>query len=238
MIRTIIWFFYFGLHLIYTLPFLCYAKYLDIRGKIEKRDKVAVKAARTWARCLVTLSGAEVTVTGEENIPKDREVVFIGNHQGNFDIPLLLGYVNKPMGFIAKIEITKMPIIHTWMKYLYCVFMDREDIRQSVTAINEGIDNLKKGHSIVIFPEGTRGKGNPTGEFKQGSFKLATKSQAPIIPITMKGTYKLFEANKGKIKPAKVEIIISPAVETRGLSPQETKELPDKVRNIIISKLN
>jgi 1-acyl-sn-glycerol-3-phosphate acyltransferase len=141
------------------------------------------------------------------------------------------------MGFIAKIEITKMPIIHTWMNYLYCVFMDREDIRQSVAAINEGVDNLKKGHSIVIFPEGTRGKGGPIGEFKQGSFKLATKAQAPIVPITMKGSYKLFEANKGKIRPARVEIIISPPIETKGLSPQETKELPDVVRNIIISNL-
>jgi 1-acyl-sn-glycerol-3-phosphate acyltransferase len=81
MIRTIIWFIYFVLHLIYTLPFLCYAKYLDVRGKIEKRDKVAVRTARTWARCLVTLSGGKVTVIGMENIPTDREVVFIGNHK-------------------------------------------------------------------------------------------------------------------------------------------------------------
>lgn len=237
MIRTIIWFIYFGLHLVYTLPYLAYAKYLDSKGKITNRDKVTFMTARVWARCLVKLSGAKVTVIGAENIPKDRAVVFIGNHQGNFDIPLLLGYLDKPIGFIAKIEILKMPIISTWMKYLYCVFMDRNDIRQSVSAINEGIDKLKNGHSIVIFPEGTRGRGNPTGEFKQGSFKLATKAQVPIVPITMKGTYKLFEANNGRIRPSSVEIIISPAIETKDLTPPEIKELPEKVRDIIISKL-
>lgn len=238
MLRTIIWFFYFGLHLVFTLPQLLHAKYLGIRGKISERDKVAASQARKWARCLVWLSGAKVSIIGQENIPQNSEVVFIGNHQGNFDIPLFLGYVNKPMGFIAKIEMTKMPIISSWMKYLYCVFMDRNDIRQSVSAINEGISNLKKGHSIVIFPEGTRGRGNPTGEFKQGSFKLATKAEVPIVPVTMKGSYKLFEANNGKIRPAKVEIIISPPIETKDLTPQEIKELPNKVRNIIISKLD
>lgn len=238
MIRTVIWFIYFVLHLVYTLPQMLYAKYLDARGKMAERDKVARSAAITWSRCLVSLAGAKVTVKGGENIPKDKPVVFIGNHQGNFDIPLLLGYVGKPMGFISKIEMTKIPVISTWMKYLHCVFMDRNDIRQSITAINTGIESIKNGNSIIIFPEGTRSRSNNVGEFKQGSFKLATKSGAPIVPITMKGTYKLFEENKGRITPAKVEIIISEPIETKDLNPQELKELPDKVRDIIISKLS
>lgn len=235
MFRTIIWFIYFGLRLISTLPNLAYAKYLSRKGKIKKRDDIANKTAKSWARALVGLSGAKVKVIGEENIPDGEQVLFISNHQGNFDIPLLLAFINKPKGFIAKIEMVKIPIISTWMRYLYCVFMDRSDIRKSVVAINEGIEYLKSGHSIVIFPEGTRSKGGAMGEFKQGSFKLATKAGVPIIPITMMGSYRLFEEGNGKIKPADVEIIISPPVETKGLTPQDIKELPEKVRNIILN---
>lgn len=238
MFRTITWFLYFGLSTFFTFPYLIYAKYLDSSGRYNERDKLADRVARRWADHLVRLCGARVKVSGEDNIPKDRAVVFIGNHQGNFDIPLLLAYVGIPKGFISKIEIERMPFISTWMRYLHCVFMDRSDIRKSVTAINEGIEKLKNGHSLVIFPEGTRSRGNAVGEFKQGSFKLATKAEVPIVPITMKNTYKLYEGNKGKFKPADVEIIISPPVETRGLSPEDTKKLPDKIKEIILSNLS
>jgi 1-acyl-sn-glycerol-3-phosphate acyltransferase len=238
MLRTIIWFIYFWLFLVFTLPFLAYAKIQELRGNTKARDRVAAKAARIWSRSLIWLAGGKVTVIGQENLPKDQQVVFIGNHQGNFDIPLLLGYVDKPLGFIAKIEMLKMPIVCAWMKYLHCVFMDRNDIRQSVSAINEGVENIKNGHSIAIFPEGTRSKGDKVGEFKAGSFKLATKANALIVPLTMKNSYKLFEANNKKMKPAKVEIIISPPINTKDLSAQEIKELPDTVRNIIVNNLN
>lgn len=237
MIRTIIWFAYFWLFLVFSLPFLAYAKLQELLGNSKASTRVAVRAARFWSRSLVWLAGGKVLVKGMENLPKDEPVVFIGNHQGNFDIPLLLGFVGKPLGFIAKIEMLKMPIVSLWMKYLHCVFMDRNDIRQSISAINEGAENIRNGFSVVIFPEGTRSKGNVTGEFKAGSFKLATKAEAAIVPITMKNTYQLFEANKNRMKPAAVEIIISKPIYTKTLTAMELKELPETVRNRIISKL-
>lgn len=238
MIRTIIWFIYFSLYLVFILPKLAYAKYLEKRGNIKTRDEFVFRTAKSWARSLVKLSGAKVRVTGEENVPVTGSFVIIGNHQGNFDIPLLLGYINSPIGFIAKAETAKIPLISTWMKYLYCVFMDRNDIRQSISAINEGVAYLKEGHSLVIFPEGTRSRGDEVGEFKQGSFKLATKAGVPILPVTIKGSYKLFEEKHGKISPSKVEIVISPPIDTEGLDAQEMKNLPENVRNIIINNLN
>lgn len=105
-------------------------------------------------------------------------------------------------------------------------------------AIVEGIKIIKEGHSLVIFPEGTRSKGGPLGEFKAGSFKLATKSKAPIIPVTMDGTYKLMEAQGGKVKPATVNVYIHPPVETANLTKEEQIELPERVKNIIASKLS
>ena len=161
----------------------------------------------------------------------------MSNHQSNFDIPLFLVYVEKHKGFVAKTELKKIPILRTWMEHINCVFMDRNDLRQSVKTIIEGIKVIKEGHSLVIFPEGTRSKGGPMGEFKAGSFKLATKPKAPIVPVTIKNSSKIMEQNGNKIKPADVEIYIHPMVETVNLSKQEVDALPDQVKTIIASKL-
>jgi 1-acyl-sn-glycerol-3-phosphate acyltransferase len=148
-----------------------------------------------------------------------------------------MAYINKFKGFIAKKEIQKLPIISSWMRNLKCVFMDRKNIRQAVEAINEGVEILKQGYSTVIFPEGTRSRSDNMGEFKAGSFKLATKSGAPIIPVTIKGSYKLFEANGRMVKPADVEVIVSPPVQTANLSREEVNILPERVKEIIESNL-
>lgn len=238
MFRTIVWFGHFALSLVGEIFPLWKVNSLEKQGKSKEKDAYVHKVTTKWAKSQLKYSGAKVTVSGQENVPKDVPVVFIANHQGNFDIPLLMSYIDKPKGFIAKIETLKIPIVRTWMKNLHCVFMDRSNLRKSAAAIIEGVKIIKDGHSLVIFPEGTRSKGGPLGEFKAGSFKLATKSKAPIIPITINGSYKLMEANGNKIKPAEVEVYIHPAIETANLSKEEQEALPEQVKSIIASKLD
>ena len=189
-----------------------------------------------WARYVVGLSGAQVEITGQENIPQDTAVVFIGNHQGYLDIPVLLGYLNKPMAFIAKKELLKVPLLAEWMKLMKCTFLDRKNMRQSVRAIQDAIETVKEGYSLVIFPEGTRSRGDDMGEFKAGSFKLPVKAGAPIIPVTIDGTWHLLE-EKGHITPATVRITVHPPVQTAGLSREETRALPEQVRKTIADEL-
>lgn len=205
----------------------------DLQGKTEYVHQVTSK----WAMSQMKLSGATVKVFGEENIPPDQGVLFVSNHQGNFDIALFMAYIDKPKGYIAKVELKKIPLLRTWMSYMNCIFMDRGDMRQSAKAILEGIELLKRGHSLVLFPEGTRSRGNQMGNFKAGSFKLATKSKVPIVPVTINGSYKLMEQNGGKVKPASVEIHIHPMVETDSLTKEEEIALPSKIKTIIESKL-
>ncbi|MEG1254450.1 lysophospholipid acyltransferase family protein [Clostridium sp.] len=238
MFRTIIWFGHFAISLGVKAINIFKVKSLDKKGKIEEKESYIHEVTSKWALSQLKYSGARVKVYGEENIPKNIPVVFISNHQGNFDIPLLMSYINKPKGFIAKIETLKIPIVRTWMKYIHCVFMDRSNLRKSAAAIIEGVKIVKDGHSLVIFPEGTRSKGGPLGEFKSGSFKLATKSNAPIVPITINGSYKLMEANGNKIKAADVNIFIHPPIETKNLTKQEQENLPGMVKEIIESKLH
>lgn len=150
-------------------------KTLTKKGLNEERDKLVYKNTTSWARTLLKIAGVKVTVHGVENIPKDTNVLYIGNHQGNFDIPIYMSEIPGLKGFVSKIEVKKIPGVRTWMEYMYCVFMDRSSLRKSSEAIIEGIKILKKGHSLVIFPEGTRSKGDNMGEFKAGSFKPCNK---------------------------------------------------------------
>jgi 1-acyl-sn-glycerol-3-phosphate acyltransferase len=203
---------------------------LQKEGRIQERDVLVDKKVKEWSRSLVRLSGSKITVSGEENIPKDTAVLFVSNHQGNFDIPILLGYIQKPKAFISKIEVKKMPFIGTWMEQLNCLFMDRKNVRQSVKAINEGARLLQNGTSLVIFPEGTRSKGDGMAEFKTGSFKLATKSGVPITPVTINGSYKIMELQGFWIKPAEVHIVVHPPIYPQQ---EEAKELALKSERII-----
>lgn len=237
MFRTIAWYTHFATSLIGTIPNKYKVKSLEKKNKIHERNEYIHKVTSKWAMSQVKMSGAKVKVFGEENIPKDIPVLFISNHQGNFDIALFMSYIDKPKGYVAKIEMKKVPIVRTWMEYINCVFMDRSNLRKSAEAIMEGVKILKSGYSLVIFPEGTRSRGDTMGEFKAGSFKLATKAKVPIVPVTIKGSYKLMEQNGKKIKPAEVEMYIHPMIETANLTKEDLEALPSRVKAIIESKL-
>lgn len=238
MFRTIIWFGYFWFYLIKIMPEYFRVNRFLKEGNIEKRDKLVASVASQWARDLLKLAGAKVKVIGAENVPEDRAVLFVSNHQGNFDIPLLLGHIDKPKAFVAKVEILKLPMIRTWMKQMNCVFMDRQDMRQSLRVMNEATEYLKQGYSMVIFPEGTRSKGEAMGEFKAGSLRIAIKANVPIVPVTIRGSYKLMEQNGFVIKPAEVEIVISEPIETSGLIKEQINGLNEEVRSIIANNAN
>lgn len=237
MLRTIAWYLNFTISLIFKVPQMYKVISLKKAGKLDEVEAYIHKTATNWAMSQVKMSGAKVKVFGEENIPRDIPVLFVSNHQSNFDIALFMSYINKPKGYISKIEMKKLPIINTWMGYMHCVFMERGNLRKAAKAISEGIRILKGGYSLVLFPEGTRSKGANMNEFKAGGFKLATKSKVPIIPVTIKGSYKLMEANNSKIKPAEVEMYIHPMIETSELTREEETTLSERVKAVIESKL-
>lgn len=236
MKRTALTFISLALTLIASVPMLLRAKYLGALGRKEEKADYVEKITGAWARFVIKLTGSRVKVTGLENIPKNSPVVYISNHQGDFDTLVFLGYVPGYKCFISKIEVLKVPLLSSWMKAMHCVFMDRSNIKQSVESINKGIENLRHGYSVIIFPEGTRSRSPEMGEFKSGSFKLATRTGIPIIPVTMKNTYKIWEEKK-RVRSTNVEMIISEPVETDYLTKEELKELPSKVKKIIMEKL-
>lgn len=236
MLHTIIAFFKFAVYLISSRTLLKTVRRLEAEGKIAERDAIVKEKIAEWTQMVIGLSGSTVEVRGMENIPQSESFVMIGNHQGYMDIPLLLGYVPKSIAFISKIEILKVPLLSAWMKQMQCVFINRKDRRQSVEAMSEAVKTVQRGYPLVIFPEGTRSRGGPVAEFKAGSFKLAYRSEAPIVPFTIDGTWRLWEEHKS-LKKGHLILTIHPPVATAGLTKEEQAAIPAQIRKTVESAL-
>lgn len=227
---------YARLAVVMLLSYLPYLWYL-LLGFISKDRQYHFlhKSTALWGRICVGLSRSKVEVTGAEKLPEGN-VLYVGNHQGYYDIPLLLGYLPKYKAFVAKIELSKIPALSMWMRTMGCLFLDRGNLKQSLKVILQGIDQLKAGDTLVIFPEGTRSKSFKMGEFKKGSLKLGIKANVPIVPITIMGSYGMFE-EKMQFQKKDVKIIIHDPIYPDQLSKEEQNDLSETVRNIIVEPI-
>ena len=208
-------------------------------GDTETVEQLVDRHIPRWSRGILKVTGVTLTVEGLENIPKEGPCVFVGNHRSYYDIPLLLANLDKPHGILAKEELEKIPLLNRWMKLLGCVFVQRDDLRASVRALNDATAIVESGRSFVIFPEGTRYKGEEggVGEFKSGAFRIAVKTGAPVVPVALTGARALFENNGNRCHPGRVHISILPPIQTAGMSKAEQKQLPEAVRQTILAKL-
>ena len=166
----------------------------------------------------------KITYIGEERIPKDQAVLYIGNHRSYFDILMTYVRVPRPTGYVAKLEMLKIPLLSHWMKNLHCLFLDRKDLKQGAKIILAAIGKIKDRISICIFPEGTRNKIADTFlPFHAGSFKIAEKSGCPIIPIALNNAGDVFEDHFPKIKKTHVVIEYGEPIYPNELSKEEKR---------------
>jgi len=192
-----------------------------------------------WARILIKIIGCKVTVIGRENIPSGGSLCFVSNHGSIFDIALFLAYAKRPFGFVAKKELLLIPFLNIWIYVLGGLFINRKNPRKALETINSGIARIKKGHAMIIFPEGHRSRGQGLLPFHPGSFKLATQSGAVIVPVALKGTWEIFEKNYRVNPGSPVRITFCKPVSTADIPPGERKQaLAERIYNIINKELN
>lgn len=203
---------------------------------IEERNRLVFEQPQKWAKTTLKLAGAKVTMNGNEKIPEG-PVLMVANHQGNFDIMALLAYLEKPFGFISKIEVKSIPVVRSWMETMNCVFIDRKNKKQAFEAVSKGVEKLQEGSSLLIFPEGTRNMGEGLKGFKSGGMRMATHANVPIVPIAIEGTYKVMEANNGKIKPAQIHIEVCESIMPADYEGMHMNEVADLARKRIEEKL-
>lgn len=188
------------------------------------RDIMALRIVQ-WAFSVVgVLAGAKVTYIGEENIPKNQAVLYVANHRGFFDI--ILTYKNCPglTGYVSKKEIKMVPFLNLWMMFLYCLFLDRSDIKAGLATIKKAIEQVNQGISICIFPEGTRSEGEgKLLPFKEGSLRIAVKSGCPVVPVAITGTAAILEDHLPLIHSGKVMVQYGKPFYIKDLPEQDRK---------------
>lgn len=206
-------------------------------GDFEKEREQILNSTTTWGLGIMKKYKIALNVTGLENVP-DGPVLFISNHQGYADIPVYCAVITmKQIGFVAKTSLGEIPVFGEWIRDIRSVFIERDDARSSLKSMEEGAELLSKGFSLVIYPEGTRSRGPIMGEFRKGSLRLGIKAGVPIVPVTLNGTYRVYEEKGYPVPGAEVDFHIHPAIETKGLSKAEANVLPEKIEEIIKTKL-
>ena len=226
MIRLIIAAILIVIFLILSIPFHG-IMWLIGRKWPETMDMVSLRVLQGFFRVLLFVCGTKADIIGEENIPKDRTVLYIINHRSLLDIPLTLISFPGPTCFIAKKELARVPVLNLWLLRLHGLFLDRENIRKGLQTILDAIDMVKAGTaSVAIFPEGTRNRGEDETDllpFHEGSFKIASKSGCPIIPVSINGSAEILEKHFPRIRAAHVIVEYGKPILTSELEGEQRK---------------
>lgn len=224
----------FALFSLLALPILWLAGKKNPLAKEKASDAIA----RFMFILILLICGTNITAIGLENIPADKPVLFVGNHRGFFDVIISYTFIKGRAAYVAKKEISKVPILRRWMANIKCIMLDRNNTRAALKSILTGIEYIKNGTSLVIFPEGTRNKGEGVMEFHAGSFKLAEKSGCLIVPVVQNNTSAIFEDHAPFLKKAHTIIEFCEPLDMSLMSAEDKKNVPEYVHGLILTKYN
>jgi len=214
-----------------ALPGLLYLKWT----RNPRAESYLLTRAAKWGRASVKAAGGRVRVEGAERVPAEGPVVYVANHQGALDIPIMMGYLPGVPAFVAKRELFKIPILGFWMRTLGCVGLDRGNPRAARDQLQEAAANVRAGRRVVIFPEGTRSR-DPEGKmapFKRGSLKLAADAQATVVPVTLEGSRFLLSKRPAADFDGEIRLIVGEPVAVPALDAPALKALPDRLFSTI-----
>lgn len=199
----------------------------------DSKGNMSHKIARLWARSILAVSSIKVTVKGLSNIDPAASYIYMSNHQSNYDIPVLQGYLPIQFRWLAKAELFKIPIFGRGMRGAGYISIDRSNRRAAFKSLKEAAKIIKSGVSVLIFPEGTRSLDGDIRPFKKGGFVLAVDSGVPIVPVIIHGTRAIMPKGGILIKPGNVILEIQKPISTLNYARKTKEDLMEKVRNTI-----
>ncbi len=229
MIRTLFMLTWWGLSILLIGPFLLL--YTLLRGNAEVMYRVANKLGITGVR----LAGIEIEVRGLENLQPKRSYIYMSNHGSNLDPPILIPSIPGRCSVLVKKEVFRVPILGTAMKVADLVPVDRSNRDAAIESVRAAAEVLRRGLSMVIYPEGTRSPDGRLLPFKKGPFHLAMEASVPVVPVTILGTTDLWPKGTWAMHPGKATLIFHPPLETANFADRD--ELMAVVREQIASAL-
>lgn len=206
-----------------------------IFGLISPGENKIHHIARIWAKTLLFLSSTRVKVIGAENVLAGKPQIFMANHQSDFDIFIVLGFIPEQFRWIAKKELFKIPIFGKAMRNAGYVEIDRHNYEKALKSIDLAAAKIREGKSVMTFPEGTRSKDGTIKPFKQGMFHLAIKAGVPIVPVSIIGAGTIMPRRSLRINPGKVTMVIDKPIDVSGYSVENRAELIERVRHVIVN---
>lgn len=233
MIRLIFVVLFLVVFLILSIPVML-VEWLIGKKSPNMKDYSSLRIVQWAFKIILWIAGVNVTVIGEEHIP-DEPVLYIGNHRSFFDVPITYSRCRRLTGFVSKKELEKVPLLSNWMRFLYCLFLDRDNVRSGLKTILTAIEQVKNGISIFIFPEGTRNKGEELSvlPFHDGSFKIAEKTGCPVIPVSINNSVQIFEAHFPIIRKTHVVLEYGEPIYPNTLDKEAKKELGTYCHDLI-----
>jgi 1-acyl-sn-glycerol-3-phosphate acyltransferase len=210
-ILILIWFLVPGFVVVYILPTQLMYKF--IRG--------------AWSKWALYLAGIRLRVDGHVQDDGHRSFMFLANHQSFADIIVLNVALARPLHYIAKKELARIPVLGRLMAKTDCVLVSRGYNKESRRTYLEAITHIKKGLDIVVFPEGTRSRNGQLGKLRKGSFQMAVDAQIDIVPVALKNTGRFWPRNNFSFRPGIVDVRIGTPISTKGYSRESISELMD-----------
>ena len=201
----------------------------------DSTGRIQHLCARGWARTLLLLAGARVSVRGAEHLQPGRTYIFAANHQSYFDIPVAFGFLPANFRIMAKATLFHIPFLGWHLRRSGHMPIARDNPRRAARSLLEAATHVREGTSVFVFPEGGRSPDGHFKEFKAGTFLLAIKAAVPVIPVTLNGTRGVLKMNSFHVHPGRVEIILHPTVSTEGMTSHSADALCGQVRDIIAS---
>ncbi|UCE86526.1 MAG: 1-acyl-sn-glycerol-3-phosphate acyltransferase [Deltaproteobacteria bacterium] len=200
---------------------------------VDGRGDSMVWIARRWARWILAACGVRVRATGLENVTASAPQVFMSNHQSLFDIVALVATLPVSFRFIAKKELTRVPVFGWALVLTGHVIVDRGDRRDAFASLERAAERIRSGTNVIIFPEGTRSETGELLPLKSGGFQLALDSKVPIVPVTVSGSRSITPKNSLRIESGVIGVAYGRPIPTAGLRDSDRNDLKRRVRSAI-----
>ena len=188
---------------------------------------------RLWARSLVAVAGIDLHIENAAALDPKQRYILVANHYSYFDIPCILAAVPQPIRFMAKASLFKIPIFGWSLGRAGFIPIDRKNRRTAVKSFDLAVQRIRRGNTIVIFPEEGRSRNREMRPFQRGAFLLAIKSELPVVPMAIDGTYDVFRVGAKRITPGRVTIKVGTPIVTEGATLKDKERLATQSRGEI-----